>query len=344
MVRKENKGQSPTPRHTEPDYELIAAELLCSLRGKQSQAAFSRRIGYRSNVVSRWEAQRAFPTAARFLEVFAQVRRRQPSPLSAFFSRVPAALRDPPLKASAAAALFLRELRGRTPLVSIARESGFNRYSVSHWLNGDSEPRLPQFLRLIEVMSRRLLDFLACCGDPLRLSSVRADWLRLEALRESAYSSPWSHAVLRALELEYAPDNQEAWLIERLGISAASLAEVIAFLVKTGQITKVRGRWRPTSVVSVNTALDRTRAHALKVNWTQTALERMRAGAPGNYGYSVFAISRLDLRRLRDLHLEYVRAMQQVIAQSKPGECVGLYCAQLLDLGTNDNALSEVMP
>jgi len=168
--------------------------------------------------------------------------------------------------------------------------------------------------------------------------------LRLESLRESAYSLPWSHAVLRALELEDAPDKQEAWLIERLGISAAALAEVIAFLVKTGQITKVRGRWRPTSVVSVNTALDRTRAHALKVNWTQTALERMRAGAPGNYGYSVFAISRVDLRRLRDLHLEYVRAMQQVIAQSKPGECVGLYCAQLLDLGTNDNALSEVMP
>ena len=34
------------------------------------------------------------------------------------------------------------------------------------------------------------------------------------------------------------------------------------------------------------------------------------AGGMRNYGYSLFAIARDDLRRLRDLHLEYVRAMQ----------------------------------
>jgi hypothetical protein len=92
-------------------------------------------------------------------------------------------------------------------------------------------------------------------------------------------------------------------------------------------------------VINVNTAQDRARAHALKVSWTETALARMRERAPGNYGYSVFSASRADLARLRDVHLEYVRAMQQIIAESKPGECVGLYCAQLLDLGLTHNAL-----
>jgi hypothetical protein len=47
------------------------------------------------------------------------------------------------------------------------------------------------------------------------------------------------------------------------------------------------------------------------------------------------------LRRLRDVHLEYVRAMQTIIAASRPGECVSLYCAQLLDLARTDNALEE---
>jgi hypothetical protein len=46
----------------------------------------------------------------------------------------------------------------------------------------------------------------------------------------------------------------------------------------------------------------------------------------------LFAISRNDLARLHQLHLAYVRAMQEVIASSGPSECVGLYCAQLLDL------------
>jgi hypothetical protein len=35
-----------------------------------------------------------------------------------------------------------------------------------------------------------------------------------------------------------------------------------------------------------------------------------------------------------------VRAMQSVIAASAPGQCVGLYCAQLMDLSALDNALA----
>lgn len=322
-------------------YEPIAAQLLGALRGKQSQAAFSRRIGYRSNIASRWEAEKAFPTAARFLEVLAKVRPRVASPLERFFPRLPVTLASCEPTSREAVAAFLTELRGRTPVVSIARESGFNRYSVSHWLSGDSEPRLPQFLCLVQVMSRRLLDFLACCTDPSKMSSVAGAWMRHGLMREAAYTMPWSHAVLRALELDDRRGPQRAWLLDRLGISEPLLAEALAVLVATGQVNKVRGRWRSAEVVNVNTAQDRARAHALKVSWTRTALERMSSGAPGNYGYSVFSISKGDMKRLRDVHLEYVRAMQQIIAASAPGECVGLYCAQLLDLAATDNALAE---
>jgi hypothetical protein len=51
------------------------------------------------------------------------------------------------------------------------------------------------------------------------------------------------------------------------------------------------------------------------------ALGRLRAGAPGNFGHSLFAVTQTELRRLRDTHLEYVRAMQSVIAASSPGQC-----------------------
>lgn len=324
------------------DYELIAVELLRSLRGKHSQAAFSRRLGYRSNMVSRWEARVAFPSAARLLGIVAQTRPRKAAPLHAFFARIPPSLVALAPTSAAAVAAFLTELRGKTPLLSIAGESGYNRYSVSRWLSGQAEPRLPCFLQLVDVMSRRLPDFLACCADPSTLGSVAADWQRLEAMREAAYSTPWSHAVLRALELpESARGHQIARLQERLGISRNLLDEALTALEKAHQIAKVRGKWRLRQVVSVNTAADRRRAHALKVSWTRVALERMAAGAPGNFGYSVFAASKADLQRLREVHLEYVRAMQQIIAASKPGECVGLYCAQLLDLAATSNALDD---
>lgn len=324
------------------DYELIAVELLRSLRGKHSQAAFSRRLGYRSNMVSRWEAGVAFPTAARLLEVVAKVRPRRAAPLHAFFPRVPASLTGVEPTSPAAVAAFLTELRGKTPLLVIARDSGFNRYSVSRWLSGDAEPRLPCFLQLVDVLSRRLPDFVACCSDPSQVASVAAAWRRLEAMREVAYSTPWSHAVLRALELEQSAGGHQAAQIQgRLGISKAALDEALKALEATQQISRVRGKWRAQPAVSVNTAGDRSRAHALKVSWTRVALERMSLGAPGNYGYSLFAASKADVRKLREVHLEYVRAMQQIIAASKPGECVALYCAQLLDLASTDNALDD---
>ena len=50
------------------DYELVARQVLRAIRGRRSQVAFSRRLGYRGNAVADWEAGRRFPTAARFLE------------------------------------------------------------------------------------------------------------------------------------------------------------------------------------------------------------------------------------------------------------------------------------
>ena len=74
------------------------------------------------------------------------------------------------------------------------------------------------------------------------------------------------------------------------------------------------------------------RARELKLAWTRTALEWLEASTDGRYGYTAFAVSRANLRRLHQLHLQYVHAMQEVIANSSPSECVALYGSQLLSL------------
>jgi transcriptional regulator with XRE-family HTH domain len=311
-----------------------------SVRGDLSQAELSRRFGYRSNIVTRWEAGTAFPGTARFLSLLAHVQPTRPVYVETFFGRPRPAFEELDPVSREGVAAFLRELRGRTPILSVARDTGFNRYSVSRWLSGQVEPRLPEFLRLVEVLSRRLLDFLACVSDPRQMNSVVAAWRRLELTRALAYDMPLSHAVLRALELDDAGhQHQKGWLAERLGIGVGDVSKALQALLRTGQVAKVRGRYQLERVITVDTGRDRKRAHALKVAWTRTALDRMQAGAPGQYGYTLFSVSRADLRRLRELHLEYVRAMQYVIAESEPGECVGLFCAQLMDLAAKDNAL-----
>jgi transcriptional regulator with XRE-family HTH domain len=322
--------------------EAVARDLVHAVRGAQTQSAFSRRIGYKSNIVHRWESGKCWPTASTFLSVCLRGRPALANIFEQFFKRQPAWFdaRAPFSRESIAA--FLRDLRGRAPVATLAERTGYNRYSVGRWLRGSAEPKLPEFLALVDAASRRLLDLLALIADPSRMPTISKRWRELEQARALAYDSPWSHAVLRALELEgyrRTARHGERWLANRLGISVAQVGAGLERLATTNQIRKQRGKWRAGRVIVVDTSQDAARSRELKAAWASVALERLRAGAPGNYGFSLFAASRKDIRRLRDLHLEYVRAMQNLIAESTPGECVGLYCAQLLDLSAVENAL-----
>lgn len=50
------------------------------------------------------------------------------------------------------------------------------------------------------------------------------------------------------------------------------------------------------------------------------------------------------MQELHELHLQYVRAMQEVIMRSEPSECVGLYCSQLLDLADPASGVAAAEP
>lgn len=330
---------------SERDYEHIAVELVRALRGQRSRAQLSQRLGYRSNAVQRWETGRSFPTAARFLALAQKLNPRRPSCFETFFRRRPAWFAPARPIDKEVVAAFLREVRGKIPLSVLAAGAGVSRHRVGRWLSGSAEPKLPEFLCLVEVATRRLPDWLATLTDPARLPSIARDWTQLSQAREAAYSQPWSHAVLRSLELHELPAGraqQVEWIGERLGIGTDEVSAALEVLEQTDQVKRTRRGYEPREALVVNTAPEPERARELKSTWTRVALERLDRTAPGNFGYALFAISKRDMVKLRDLHLDYLRAMQQLIAASEPNECVGLYCAQLLDLGQRGNALENV--
>jgi transcriptional regulator with XRE-family HTH domain len=325
---------SPSPEL--PDYERIARELIRAARGRRSCAELSRRAGYRSNMVHRWEAGQCWPSASAFLKLHARLRPVTRTWIESFFHERPSWVEALDPTSPAAVAAFLRHLRGRTPVVRIAALAQCNRYSISRWLAGSTEPRLPDFLRIVDASSRRLLDLIAALEDPARLPALRERWQQQQLARKAAYDLPWSHAVLRALELADSPRGlsaQHAFIARKLGISSDKVRAALHLLEAMAQVKKTRGRFVPREVAVVDTGSDPARAHELRLAWTETALERLRARAPGHYGWSLFAVSKADIARLNNLHLQYVRAMREVIASSTNNECVGLYCAQLLDLG-----------
>ena len=343
-ARRSRPGESARPLEVPLDYEAVAAEWVRALRGKRSQASFSRRLGYSNSVVHRWESGRAWPSAARFLQACERSGKELDRAFTTFFRRRPAWLDEHAATSPQAVAAFLRQLRGKLTIVQLAKDSGFSRFTLARWLDARAEPRLPEFLQLVESSSRRLLDFVAAITDPAELPSLAQRWSRLQKMRKAAYEETWSQAVLRALELEpyRHADADNEWLAGTLGISVEQVERALSVLASTEQIEQQGGRWVTRSAPAVTTGRDPATTGLLTATWSKVAIERLERRAAGHFGYSLFAISRADLRRLRELHGEYLREMQSIIARSQPDECVGLLCLQLLDLSARtDNALGD---
>jgi hypothetical protein len=317
------------------DFPRVASEWLRFVRGKRSQRGFSRRLGYRSNIAYRWESGVCFPTAAETFALASRATGSARGKLEAFFGPGAPNLATETLTTREGVAELLSELQGKTSVVELARRSGFSRFSVARWLSGAAEPRLPEFLALVEAETFRALDFLSIFVDPAKLASVADAWRAREAARRIAYDVPWSHAVLRAIELaEYQAlrKHRPGWIARRLGISLAEEKRCLDALSAARQVRFEHGRFVLDETQNVDTRADPARARELKAEWLRVALKRFESGVNGTFGYNLMAVSRADLARLRELHIDYFHKMQALVADSTPSECVVLFNTELFAL------------
>jgi transcriptional regulator with XRE-family HTH domain len=306
-------------------YEKLASEFLRALRGSRSQLAFSRRLRYKSNVSYLWEARRKWPTAAVAMWAAERVGIDPLEAVTRFYKVAPEWLGDESLTSPEGIARFLDDLRGSTSILELAERCGRSRYAVARWLKGQTEPRLPDFFRLIEAASSRLLDFLACFVDPHQLPAARKAWQRLSAARQLMSEMPWSPAILLMLEVEdyrALPEHQPGWLAERIGISLEVEEQCLEALATTGQIRMVRSRWEPANVQTIDTRVDPALGRSVKGWWSDAGARRIHEGAPGLFSFNVFTISQSDLLKLEEMQRAYYRAMRSMIAASTPAERV----------------------
>jgi DNA-binding phage protein len=324
------------------DYEKLGKEVIVALRGQRSQTAFSKRLGYRSNVAGAWEAGRAWPTSARFFQILERAGRKL-VPVASFFRADASTETAAALKTPAGVAAALDDLRGAAATVDLARSAERSRFAVARWLKGEAEPRLPDLLRLIEASSLRLLDFLATFVDPSRLASVAAAWRQLETARRAAHEMPWSHAVLRAVELEAyrkLPRHAPGALAELLQISREEEERCVELLLETGQLRRRGKRLVTGATLTVDTRGDRARSRRTTAWWSRVGLERLEAAVPGTFSFNLFAVSRADLERIRELYRAFFRESRRIIAASEPSECVALMNVHLFELGRDPGARS----
>ena len=318
------------------NFERISADWLRFMRGQRSQRSFSKRLGYRSNIAYRWETQVCFPLAR---EAFAFAKRADDAgreALRAFYGgALPSELLQMDVATRAGIATLLRHLRGTVTIVELARRSGYSRFAIGRWMSGAGEPRLPELLSLVEAATFRTLDFLACFTDIEKLPSVAADFRALQAARKTAYDVPWSHAVLRALELvdyQKLRKHRPGWLAERLGISKEEETRCLSALATARQIKLEKGVWTVDQTQTIDTRAEPARGRRLKAEWSKVALSRLEAGVKGVFSFNLMSISRADLARLREMHVAYFREMQALVADSSPSEQVVLFNTELFAL------------
>ena len=319
------------------NYERLSAELLRELRGKRSQAALARQLGYRANVAHTWERGIRFPPA-QVLFRLAVLNRRPLQPLAEFAGCALSAEWAKGNRGASATAAFLRALAGEAPLVELARSGGVDRSTVSRWMRGTTEPRIPELLRLIDAASHRLVEFIALLVDPDSLGTLRALSRDLLAQRRMAYSLPWSHAVLRALELDAyksLPAHVPGVVAQAIGVDLDTEQVLLAELRAARLIRRQRGKWVLARVLTVDTRTHPEGDRRLKEHWAEVALDRLRrAGRPSQalHSYNLFSVSHADFSRIRELHIEYFERVRRIIAESTVAERVVLTRQELIPL------------
>lgn len=315
-------------------FDTLATELIQALRGKRTQAALSRRLGFKTNVVYTWEAGRRWPTAAETLRLARSTGVDVTAAVEGFFREPPRFCRRVDVASREGIAELLGELRGSIPVVDLAARAGKSRFAISRYLSGEAEPKLPDFLRLVEASSMRVLDFLARFVDPKRLPAAREPWRRLAVRRRAISDEPFLPAVMLALEtvaVQSVPFSPGA-IADRLGIDRDTERRCLEILVASGQVRKEGTRYVIEPIETVDTRPDPDAERRLKAHYARVGVAHIERAAEGLFSFNVLTVSRRDLERLRELHRSYFRQLRALVAGSTPQECVVVANVQLFEL------------
>jgi len=320
------------------DVELLSRDLMRALRGERSQPAFSRGLGFRSNAAYLWEHGRRYPEVSAFLKAALArdaalgptLARFFEQPLETFQGRRALSIRN--------VTRLMVQLLGSGSKRDVAAQLGVDRTTLGRWCAGKTEPRLPQFLSLVQLGTQRLIEFISLFVDLAQLPSTREVYTYFLRQRRLAYELPRSHVVLRALELDAylsRPGHDVALLAREVGASEAEVERCLAELEAAGQVARDGSHYRSVQILTIDTREDPEQNARLKAFWAREALERFESrhsSAETLFSFNLFAISDEGFAQIRKLHLAYYDQARAIIEQSPRADRVVLMNLQLMPL------------
>lgn len=329
------------------DYEALASEVIRALRGDRSQLAFSRRLGRASNVVYAWESGRSFPTAAETLRA-AALRGHDVRAILARFAadRAPDFVDEPELDERARVASLLRGLKGSLTISELARRTGAQRTQVSRWLSGDIEPRLPDFLRVLDATTRAASSFLAELVPLSSLPSLGEPDGRRSAIR-AFLEHPAVYAVIVALGLDAyrrLPRHEPGWLAQRLGVHRASEELALSLLRDAGAIRWDGRRWQIADDFGLDARDAPEVIAAARRHFARMGAARMESERPGRFNYVLLTVSDEGLAELQRMQAETFERLRAFATAQREVDHVVVVNLHSFEIGPEDGEAWESVP
>jgi transcriptional regulator with XRE-family HTH domain len=317
-------------------FDRVARESIRQMRGHRSQAALGRRLGFRSNVIYRWEAGFRAPTARHALRIAAISGVDVRAAIEGFVS--PHRPRDAgggwdPRDVSD----WLAALVGGTTQAELAQRSGMSRTRIHRILHGDTEVSWEDLLRVIDAATRRVLDFVAAFVDPATLPSTREAWSTLEAYRRLARDYPLSEAMLALLRLdEYRrlDKHDDAWLAKRMRIDVDETRAMLRAMIDAAVVRRTRRRYEPLEDWHVEMSTVRGTTARTAPVWMRRIAELDLPRTVGSY--VVFDCTKAEFEALCVLWKRAYDESRRRLRESKGGEMAGVVMCALVDLSTLD--------
>lgn len=221
----------------------------------------------------------------------------------------------------------------RTPSL---RRAKLSRHQVSRWLRGQTQPRLPDFLRVVDAITGRATDLVAELVPIDLVPSARLDWERRQAARNLAHEEPWTEAILRVIESRSYRDlraHSTQVVAEALELPLEVVQRCLDKLAAAGVIASRGERYEPARALTVDTrAIGRLREH-----WAGVAATRSRAPRPDDiFSYNVLSASRADMARIDALLRATFREIRMIVANTSEDEVAALVNLQLVRWGPGD--------
>ena len=301
------------------DFERLASELLRALRGKRSQVAFSRRLGFKSNVAYAWESGRRFPTAAEAMRAATRCGHVLEDALLRYRQIHLGGRPLPDLEDPDEVAAFLRVLSGSAQIAELARRCGKNRHAVARWLSGETRVRLPDFLRFLQAVNRSALTFVDGFVSPAALPSAREQWERVQAMGSMLLDRPETLLVFVGLGLSTyraLPRHRVGWLSAQLGLSVAQERAALSALRDAGVIAWNGRRWRIDDASELDTR--RYPQVVLDIKRFFAGLGMGRIGDEGEvFNYVLLSVEEHELEELYELQREVIGRIRAIAVRKR---------------------------